>query len=734
MSVRKREMQVSDVKPTSRPFSSQHSSRRNSFPPISADPFNDPTKDRIIKLESPIRSQEKVTLVIFPEKKGRQTNIFCSIYFIPVLNGMLVERAPTLCTLECDISQIRLLLLNQFAMDAIQQFLYVFPEPAPHKGTEPVEELCLGLPRTGIESLSVGLQKLGLDTYHGWDLVFEPHGRKLQCCHELVKRNHHAPELLVAYPGAKVILNGRRDVSQIVRVSPYALVLRALISIVSIAYTCPVTSPTGMYPNVEPQNFEDWDQGNFQGCGNCAGVEPEHPSVDLCIIVFYFSTYLAFVGDIAITTIPYGPGPFGALLLSHPSEFTAESIFELDHPKSCHLCRLSPAMPTPEDIDQWLEETFIVHPEAEYNVTSAEKLALSLPPSPFFKLHWVPASRELIFRTPHWRTDGAGLMMLQDAFLTLLSSPAEEINFDGSEISRLPPTMNELFCSGFEATEETKKAFDGEWQAVFDPSLKPLSWVKHALPGTIPGSTVRLSHKFSKDETKQLITEIKKRGITVTNGMASAFMVTAANHATPADGRFILLNPFNVRRYLPAPWNGTAGAGATYHTGRLQSFNLEDGKDYESACRAVTEFYNRGIKDAFSFMPLLIQAATSLVDTPAEVANSGNGSASVDLSQLGLVDDLLQTRYEGPRYTLEIEDWWTGVEFVTKKLQGYTWTRDVNVKAVYIALDSLFNFAMQISYMLEAQARPGRGESSHMTKAVSCDPLLRTSLEFKAER
>ncbi|GKZ77773.1 hypothetical protein AnigIFM56816_000556 [Aspergillus niger] len=338
------------------------------------------------------------------------------------------------------------------------------------------------------------------------------------------------------------------------------------------------------------------------------------------------------------------------------------------------LCRYT--VPTPEDIDQWLEETFIVHPEAEYNVTSAEKLALSLPPSPFFKLHWVPASRELMFRTPHWRTDGAGLMMLQDAFLTLLSLPAEEIIFDGSEISRLPPTMNELLCPGFKATEETKKAFDAEWQAVFDPSLKPLSWVKHALPGTIPGSTVRLSHKFSKDETQQLITEIKKRGITVTNAMASAFMVAAANHATPADGRFILLNPFNVRRYLPAPWNGTAGAGATYHTGRLQSFNLEDGKDYESACRAVTEFYDRGIKDAFSFMPLLIQAATSLVDTPAEVANSGNGSASVDLSQLGLVDDLLQTRYEGPRYTLEIEDWWTGVEFVTKKLQGYTWTRD----------------------------------------------------------
>ncbi|GKZ69477.1 hypothetical protein AnigIFM50267_004686 [Aspergillus niger] len=134
-------------------------------------------------------------------------------------------------------------------MDAIQSFLYKFPQPAPHKRTEPVEELWLSLPRTGTESLSVGLQKLGLDTYHGWDLVFEPHGRKLQFCHELVKRNHHgtrdgdmqvssaefdlligdrqavidslsmllAPELLAAYPGAKVVLNGRRDVSQIVR-------------------------------------------------------------------------------------------------------------------------------------------------------------------------------------------------------------------------------------------------------------------------------------------------------------------------------------------------------------------------------------------------------------------------------------------------------------------------------------------------------------------------------------
>ncbi|KAJ5173363.1 hypothetical protein N7492_005956 [Penicillium capsulatum] len=128
-------------------------------------------------------------------------------------------------------------------MYALQRLFYGFPEPAPHKRSKPVEVLCLGLPRTGTESLSVGLRTLGLQTYHGWDLVFEPDGSKLQLCTELLRRKYHgardgdvqitraefdillgdsqavvdslpfffAPEMLAAYPDAKVVLNLRPD-------------------------------------------------------------------------------------------------------------------------------------------------------------------------------------------------------------------------------------------------------------------------------------------------------------------------------------------------------------------------------------------------------------------------------------------------------------------------------------------------------------------------------------------
>lgn len=128
-------------------------------------------------------------------------------------------------------------------MHALQRLLYGFPQPARHERTKPVEVLCLGLPRTGTESLSVGLRTLGLQTYHGWDLVLEPDGSKLQLCTELTRRKYNGacdgdvqitsaefdtligdsqavvdslcvlfgPELLAAYPDAKVVLNVRPD-------------------------------------------------------------------------------------------------------------------------------------------------------------------------------------------------------------------------------------------------------------------------------------------------------------------------------------------------------------------------------------------------------------------------------------------------------------------------------------------------------------------------------------------
>ncbi|OJJ42882.1 hypothetical protein ASPZODRAFT_137025 [Penicilliopsis zonata CBS 506.65] len=131
-------------------------------------------------------------------------------------------------------------------MFALKRLFYGFPEPSPRIRTKPLQVICVGLPRSATEALSCGLQKLGLETYHGWDLVFEQDGAQIQHCWNLLRRKYDgapdgdvhitssefdvlighseavidtvssffAVELIEAYPDAKVILNTRRDLDK----------------------------------------------------------------------------------------------------------------------------------------------------------------------------------------------------------------------------------------------------------------------------------------------------------------------------------------------------------------------------------------------------------------------------------------------------------------------------------------------------------------------------------------
>ncbi|PYH68031.1 sulfotransferase family protein [Aspergillus vadensis CBS 113365] len=129
-------------------------------------------------------------------------------------------------------------------METLRGAIYGFPVPQPRIRTKPLQVICVGLPRSGTESLSRALTQLGFKTYHGWDIVFDdpPYA---QGWAQLAERKYSgvqgpgdAPitrdefdcllghcdavvdtaaamfsvEMIQAYPEAKVILNTRRDV------------------------------------------------------------------------------------------------------------------------------------------------------------------------------------------------------------------------------------------------------------------------------------------------------------------------------------------------------------------------------------------------------------------------------------------------------------------------------------------------------------------------------------------
>lgn len=133
--------------------------------------------------------------------------------------------------------------LNSWWWHFLENYIFHGPSPPPRKRTRPMEVICVGLPRSGTESLQHALLRLGYDhTFHGWDIVYE----EPNYCREWVKlcrkkwfgpldgttnftaadfdpvighsvavtdaaASVFAAELIGAYPDAKVVLNYRKD-------------------------------------------------------------------------------------------------------------------------------------------------------------------------------------------------------------------------------------------------------------------------------------------------------------------------------------------------------------------------------------------------------------------------------------------------------------------------------------------------------------------------------------------
>ncbi|KAB8069394.1 hypothetical protein BDV29DRAFT_51256 [Aspergillus leporis] len=124
-------------------------------------------------------------------------------------------------------------------LDNLYHVLYALPSPAQER-TQPMQVLAVGIPRSGTESLREALHILDIKhTHHSFDTILRPPS-SLQATYRLLQKKYtdqpytitaeafdtilgscvgvtdllaaeFAPEIIVAYPDAKVILNVRKD-------------------------------------------------------------------------------------------------------------------------------------------------------------------------------------------------------------------------------------------------------------------------------------------------------------------------------------------------------------------------------------------------------------------------------------------------------------------------------------------------------------------------------------------
>lgn len=345
--------------------------------------------------------------------------------------------------------------------------------------------------------------------------------------------------------------------------------------------------------------------------------------------------------------------------------------------------KLTYTVPSAEDLATSVRESLTV-----YDITdtrTADDANASNPESPYLALHYLSSTREFLFRAPHWWVDAIGLVLLQNDFLDILvQEPSLEIPiFDGSEVARFPPTFIEAAGIPTDVTPEMDKAAEDSFSVLLSESA-PLA-LRKVLPGTAPGKSQRTIMRFSQDLSRQIIAASKSRGMTVTSIVQAAMAMAMATvaHAASVDGesRVLFFNPVSSRNRLPEPWDGAAGAATIYHTGATCCIDLgsspsNDDNNFDKFAKVLSAHYQKDIEPVFWYMVPYFQRMEQVFMAPYETILYAPGTARSELSSLGIIDKYLSTRYEEPAATIDVEDWWLGIQVMGRLINTWLWTRD----------------------------------------------------------
>ena len=302
-------------------------------------------------------------------------------------------------------------------------------------------------------------------------------------------------------------------------------------------------------------------------------------------------------------------------------------------------------VPDPFSLEKWTEKTFIIDRDAK----EPEDIITSIGPCDQAQLHVLYHARQLVLHTAHWRSDGRGLPQLLDRLFYNLTHPTPGHLKWGEEFGRLTLSLED-------AADMIDQVSPGDQARVREMAVRLL---KDSPALTIPclgnadsqaASPRRCLLILTAAQTRTLVSACKARNITVTAAVHAAIAATNIAHATPdskdLDYRSSIRRDLRVR--LKAPHNSHASAAALFNTATIVNLPA-DGTWNDFAYRLTEEYRNNYDDELFRLHRVYYR---QLVADITQAAAKGEGTAraaDVDISSIGLVENLVRREYgEGP--------------------------------------------------------------------------------------
>ncbi|GLB06553.1 hypothetical protein AtubIFM57258_001863 [Aspergillus tubingensis] len=311
---------------------------------------------------------------------------------------------------------------------------------------------------------------------------------------------------------------------------------------------------------------------------------------------------------------------------------------------------------SPEALESWCNNTFKIEDSAQSaDDLFTHKLHIT---DPHATAHWIPNSQEFCIVSAHWRWDGSGLAMVLDQFLSELQAPTmttTTTSFDGSEATRLIPSLDAII--GMPASPEARNP---EWSRRADELLatflegQPSIGLPVLNPAALPAKSLRTEHVVPADQATALRRACRARNITLTTAMhASAIIETAraaaaaAANSTNPSSRYISWQAFDLRKYLPPPYDGPIHGPSLRMVGLPLNVEATPTTNWSDLVETIQPLYRQSWNLADSDMMFVrapfVEKATAMFQAAA--AAGAPQPTEPNINSLGSVDRLIRESY-----------------------------------------------------------------------------------------
>lgn len=311
--------------------------------------------------------------------------------------------------------------------------------------------------------------------------------------------------------------------------------------------------------------------------------------------------------------------------------------------------------------------------------------------------HWLPSTNELFIRSPHWRIDGIGMLMLGHSFMEALASvlslglnvPLESYTSPAARGVHTPSLDDVGNSYVDEATTPAHliAAADGiVGQAVRGAPSIALP-TRQGSETAIPGDSGRETITLSTASTAAVVAACKARAVSVPSAVHAAVIRVAATYAQhPLAKCYMSFFPIDLRRLLPQPAYSAEYAVGVFVSGLAVCVADVAAKSFDEVLAELAAAYGQDFTqlttDADGRPVGMVEVAAPLVrrttilhttPPPSELPPTQNP----DLSSLGVVEKYIQREYA---YTnandgvVEVAGMWMGTQMLPRTLQCHLWT------------------------------------------------------------